>query len=188
MDAQRQALVDTLGGLNRRAADLFRLHPAEALLRKPSPRSWSIAQCVDHMETSLRLYLPGLTAVLSGRGPKGDGPYTYGRVARGWIRLVGPGGPKLPSPRSMRPRGPGDEPEGDSHPDPDTLLADFKRGNDGLAALIHASVGLDLARIRMRSPVIPLLYLPVGAWFETCVGHSLRHMDQAEQVAARLPR
>ena len=191
MDAQRQGLIDALEELNQRADALVRRHTGEELHWKPSPKSWSMAECMEHMSTSLGLYLPSFEAVLRGGAPKGEGPYAYGPFARGWIRLVGPGGPKLPSPGSMRPRaakhptGSGETNAG-SLPDPDTLLAEFKGGNHRLAELIRASEGVDLARTRTRSPVIPVLRFSLGAWFETCVQHSRRHMDQAERISERI--
>jgi hypothetical protein len=193
MDAQRQGLVGALEELNQRADALFRRHTAEELHWKPSPKAWSIAECMDHMSTSLGLYLPSFEAVLRGGARKGEGPFTWGPFARGWIRLVSPGGPKLPTPGSMRPRaaehpkGSGG-PQGDPLPDPHTLLADFKGGNDRLAELIRASEGIDLARTRTRSPVIPVLRFSLGAWFETCVQHSRRHMDQAERISEGLSK
>jgi hypothetical protein len=192
MDAQRQGLIDALEELNQRADALFRRHSSEELHWKPSPKRWSMAECVDHMSTSLGLYLPSFEAVLRGGAPRGDGPFAYGPFARGWIRLVGPGGPKLPSPGSMRPRAA--KPSGSSGgtsqvslPDPDTLLAEFRGGNDRLAELIRASEGVDLARTRTRSPVIPVLRFSLGAWFETCVQHSRRHMEQAERLSEGFP-
>ncbi|TVR50848.1 MAG: DinB family protein [Gemmatimonadales bacterium] len=192
MDAQRQSLLDALGDLNERADALFRRHTGEELHSRPSPQGWSIAECMEHMSTSLGLYLPSFEEILGGEAPRGSGPFAYGPFARGWIRLVGPGGPKLPSPSSMRPgaapgRSASGSPEGSSLHDPDTLLADFKEGNNRLAELVRASEGFDLGRIRMRSPVIPLLRFPIGAWFETCVQHSRRHMQQAERLSERLP-
>lgn len=192
MDAQRQGLIDALEELNQRADALFRRHSSKELQWKPSPRRWSMAECVEHMSTSLRLYLPSFEAVLRGGAPRGEGPFAYGPFARRWIRLVGPGGPKLPTPGSMRPRAA--KPSGGSGgtsqvslPDPDTLLAEFKGGNDRLAELIRASEGVDLARTRTRSPVIPVLRFSLGAWFETCVQHSRRHMEQAERLSEGFP-
>ncbi len=197
MDNQRQALLDSIEELNGRADELFARHSPEELFRKPSRKSWSIAQCVEHMDTSLGLYLPAFEATLASGAPKGSGPFAWGPIARRWIRLVGPGGPKLPSPPSMWPRRAAKVPASGAKgevrpgpdvalPDPDALLADFRAGNDRLAGLIRSSDGLDLARIRMRSPVIPVLRFSVGAWFETCVQHSLRHMAQAERLSTEL--
>jgi len=203
MDKDRERLLAATSDLTRRAEELFQRHTSEELLWKPAPDAWSMCQCLEHLTTSLQLYLAPLSAAVSGGGPSGEGPYRYGPVARLWIRLIKPGGPKLPAPRQMRPRGAGAARPGGAEAarpggadagghgtlppaDPAATLDEFREAHARLAELIRSSQGLDLSRIRMRSPVIALLRLPLGAWFETCVEHGRRHMDQAERVAGRL--
>jgi len=185
-DVDRRDLVEAISELTARAEALVERHTPEQLLWRPAAGAWSIAQCLDHMTVSLRLYLPPFEKALAAKGPRGEGPFTPGFVARLWIQLLRPGGPKLPTPKSMRPRGHGSS-DGERKPlDPERVLEEFREAHDRLAELVHASEGLDLARIRMRSPVIPLLRFHVAAWFLTCVQHDRRHMAQAERVAAQL--
>lgn len=186
MDPHRQHLIEAISSLNQRAEALFDQHTREELLWKPEPKAWSMTQCIEHLTTSLRLYLPPFEVAVSSDGPRGEGPYRYGLIARLWIQLLRPGGPKMPSPKQMRPRRQeykGTEPSG---LDPQRVHQDFTEAHHRLADLVRASEGLDLEAIRMRSPVIPILRFPLGAWFETCVQHGRRHMAQAEGVAARL--
>lgn len=195
MDPQRETLLHDLEALDDRGEALVRRHPHREFHWKPAPKRWSMAECMEHMTVSLRLYLPSFENALARGGPRGEGPYTWGPLARGWIRLVGPGGPRLFTPPSMKPtsiprpaprQAPGHPEEVPTLPPPAEYLADFREGNARLAAMIRASEGLDLARIRTRSPVIPLLRFSLGAWFETCIAHTRRHMDQAEGVGVRL--
>ena len=182
----RKDLLEAISELTGRAEALVEGHTPEQLLWKPTPRAWSIAQCLDHMTVSLRLYLPPFDKALAAGGPRGEGPFRPGVVARLWIRLIQPEGPRLPTPPSMRPRSHGAGSVQPTSLDPERLLAEFREARDRLAELIRSSEGLDLARIRMRSPVIPILRFHVAAWFLTCVQHDRRHMAQAERVAARL--
>jgi len=187
MNQDRERLLAAISDLTGRAEALFRRHTPEELLRKPALDAWSVAQCIEHLTTSLRLYLPAFEATLSAGGPRGNGPYRYGPVARLWIRLIEPGGPKMPAPPKMRPRGVGKDEGGKAAPvDPSVTLQEFNAAHARLVDLIRLSDGLDLARIRMASPVIPILRFPVGAWFETCIAHGRRHMAQAERVSAGL--
>ena len=182
----RMELLEAIAALTGRAEALVQGHTAEQFLWKPTPGAWSIAQCLDHMTVSLRLYLPRFEKALAAGGPRDEGPFRPGVVARLWIRLIQPEGPRLPTPPSMRPRS---HETGSVQPtplDPERLLVEFREARGRLAELIRSSEGLDLARIQMRSPVIPILRFHVAAWFLTCVQHDLRHMAQAERVAARL--
>ncbi len=195
MDPQREALLHAIEALDHRGEALVHRHSRREFHWKPDPRGWSMAACMEHMTVSLRLYLPSFEKALAQGRPRGEGPYAWGPLARGWIRLVGPRGPRLFTPPSMRPTAlPGVPPRTPAGPPAELLdfpppahyLAGLTEGNARFAALVRASEGLDLGRIRTRSPVIPLLRFSIGAWFETCVEHSRRHMDQAERVGARL--
>ncbi len=42
--------------------------------------------------------------------------------------------------------------------------------------------GIDLARVKVRSPVLWLLRLSLGQWFALIAGHQKRHLWQAGQV------
>ena len=48
--------------------------------------------------------------------------------------------------------------------------------------LLNSANGLDLERIRVRSPAVPLIKLSLGAAFEIQAAHERRHLLQAEQL------
>lgn len=184
---EREAVLEEVAKLTVRAEALVEGHTPDQLMWRPAPGAWSIAQCLDHMTVSLRLYLPPFEKALAASGPRGDGPFRTGFFARQWIQLLRPEGPKLWTPFSMRPRS--HERSGAecrSPLDAERVLDEFREVRDRFADLVRSSEGLDLARIRMRSPVLPFLRFHVAAWFATCVQHDRRHMAQAERVAARL--
>ena len=66
------------------------------------------------------------------------------------------------------------------HPDLATALADHAAAADGV----------DLARVRVPSPALALLRLPIGIWFLALPQHALRHLAQGRRVRedARFPR
>ena len=51
-----------------------------------------------------------------------------------------------------------------------------------LRAVIEAADGVDLARVRVPSPALALLRLPVGIWLQALPQHTLRHLAQARRV------
>jgi hypothetical protein len=56
----------------------------------------------------------------------------------------------------------------------------------GLIDRVRRSSGLDLGRIKFRSPLIPLLRLSLGTWFQFLLAHERRHLWQARQVRQEL--
>src|SRR3954453_20530179 len=50
-----------------------------------TPTRWSVAQCIEHLNTTARLYLPHLDEAIANpirRGPYGEGPYSYNIYGR----------------------------------------------------------------------------------------------------------
>ena len=62
--------------------------------------------------------------------------------------------------------------------DPERFLA----AQRAFEAAVEAADGLDLSRVRVSSPAIPLLRLQLGIWFLSTNAHTLRHLGQARRV------
>jgi hypothetical protein len=145
---------------------------------KPSATSWSVAECLVHLNRAHAPYLPAFEGRLERGGPPGFGPFRYGPVARWFIGAIGP-----ESPRKTKTLAAMDPNAGGSQFEPDRVLADFRVLNQQMVAVIERAEGLDVARMRMASPFFRLLRLPVGALWEALAGHAVRHLGQARRVA-----
>src|SRR5882672_8352401 len=59
----------------------------------PSPNGWSIAQCIDHLNVTARLYLPlldeGIASAIR-QGLYGEGPFVYWWLARMFVWILEP--------------------------------------------------------------------------------------------------
>lgn len=152
---------------------------------KPGPVSWSVAECVVHLNVVADAYLPGLEAAVADGARRGEGPFEYGFVARKVRGAVVPGGPALRTGRGLDPSAGGRS----DVSKPEALAAFDARVGRYVAACERAD-GLDLARIRVRYPFMRLLRLPLGAVLEITGLHALRHAGQARRVteAADFPR
>ena len=147
---------------------------------KPSPKAWSVGECIVHLNTIGGAYAPALRAAVE-RAPAGEGPFRYGFVSRRFIEAVRPGSRPLPTAGAMKP------PPADgvrSAIDKASALTSLDRTTDALVAIVDAAAGRDLAAVRVPSPFLNLLRLPVGAFVEALSLHALRHTGQAERVAA----
>ncbi len=147
---------------------------------QPSPEEWSIAQCLEHLNTTARAYLPMLDAGIEEsirKGIYGEGPYRYNLVGRLFVRWMEPPvrrkfkAPKafLPQPRRSK---------------VETIPA-FRAYQTQLVDRLRQANGLDLARARVASPVYAWLRIPLGSAFAMMVAHQRRHLWQARQVQAR---
>jgi hypothetical protein len=143
----------------------------------PAPGVWSIAECLDHLNATARLYLPALDEGIAEairRGVYGDGPFRYSWVGRILVRTFEP-------PARIRVRSPQA-----FHP------ASNRSRHDVMAALrayqvqyidrLRQANGLDLARARVSSPVSKWLRLSLGSGFALMAAHERRHLWQARRI------
>lgn len=146
---------------------------------RPGPTPWSIAQCLAHLNITAGLYADRMeAAICAGRaaGLIGDGPFTYGRLSRWVAWTADPANRKkyntparfaVSSARTYEPR---------------EVLEAFDAAGARWERCLHEASGLDLARVKVRSPAMRLLRLPLGALFGIQVAHERRHLIQAEAV------
>ncbi|MDX1740310.1 MAG: DinB family protein [Rhodothermales bacterium] len=146
---------------------------------KPDPDRWSVGECLYHVNVISEGYLPVLRSALQVAHRETSGPFRYGWLARKFIDAVTPGTKPVSTAGSMKP-----PPAVSSRSDLDRAetLQRFEEDMTAFAVLVRESEGVDLARIKVRSPFLWLLRLPVGAFLEALGLHTLRHLDQASRV------
>lgn len=155
--------------------------PDEAFNQKPVPDAWSVGECVVHLNRTAKGYLPRLEAAAAREQPRAEGPFAYGWMATQFIDALRPGSRAMPSAKAMKPpRAAGDR----STIDRTRAVGRFDADIERFLRVIDQSDGLDLCRIGVRSPFLPILKLPVGACLEALGHHSVRHVLQAERAAA----
>lgn len=146
---------------------------------------WSIAECLDHLCMIGIAILPKIDeGVEKGKrnGIRSEGPYRYGFVGNWLIKNTGDDGGdpkrKFKAPDLYTPV---------SNHTISRLEKAFIDLQDEFVMRVEQANGLDLARIKVPSPALPLLRLSLGQWFALLEGHQRRHMRQARIVKAMLP-
>jgi hypothetical protein len=184
MSAAHLALTPEIESLRaqfeRLAAD------ADALVRpltdtqfrwRPSPESWSISDCIEHLNTVARLYLPSLDEGIADairRGLYAEGPFRYNWMGRLFVRLMEPPPPlRLRTPQAFVPPAPRSRAE---------IMAAFRAYQVQFVDRLRQANGLDLARARATSPASRWIRLPLGTAFALMTAHERRHLWQARRV------
>jgi hypothetical protein len=144
---------------------------------QPQPNAWSVAQCIDHLNTTARMYLPVLDEGIANairQGQYGEGPYAYPWFARMFVRWLEPP-PRFRSraPAGFRP------PPGRTRQE---IMSAFRAYQVQYVDRLRQANGLDLSRARARSPVVSWLVFPLGSAFASMAAHERRHLWQARQV------
>ena len=148
---------------------------------RPSPGAWSVAECLDHLNTTNRMYVAQIQqAIREGRaaGLTGAGPFEMGRLERWFVKsLEPPVSFKVKAPSKFAPQ-----------PDlvPDAVVAEWESSHRQAAQLAQSVDGLHLTKIRVPSPATRWLKMSLLAAFHLIPAHDRRHLWQASRVIEQM--
>lgn len=144
---------------------------------RPRPGSWSVGECVDHLNASERLWLDGIDESLSAAREKqlfAEGPFRYGSIEKWFLGNAEP--PvrfKAKAPKNFQPQ---------ANLSIERTLADFIDLHNRLQQRIWQAQGIDLRRAKVRAPFAKWLKFSLGISFAIVAAHDRRHLWQAQQV------
>lgn len=144
-----------------------------------APGSWSVAQCLDHLAVSNRVYLQameGPVARARAQGRLRHGPAVPGLVGRWFVQqLEPPVKPRrtLRAPRLIVPR---------EEPALQDAFTSFCASQADVRAFLRTVADLDLARIRFPNPFIRGVRFSIATGLHVIAAHERRHLWQAWRV------
>jgi len=140
-------------------------------------RSWSIAQCLDHLTRTGWAYLRPIDTALERaveRGRVRRGPIDPGYFGGLFAKYVEPPPRfRFPAPRKIQPAAAGAR---------DATLGAFLEMQAQARTLLEQAANLDLNRTRFANPFVPGIRFRVGAGFMILAGHNRRHLWQGRRV------
>jgi DinB superfamily len=144
---------------------------------RPAPDVWSIAECLDHLNATARVYLPKLDEGISEairRGGYGSGPFRYSWIGRIFVRTAEPPSRvRMKAPEMFRPI-----PGRPRH----EVMATLREYRVQFIDRLNGANGLDLARARVTSPLSKWLGFSLFAGFALIAAHERRHLWQARKI------
>jgi hypothetical protein len=144
-------------------------------------KSWSILQCLQHVEISHSAYLKAMEpALLAGRaaGYQRKGPLKTTPAGAYFLKqLAPPVAVKIPAPGILLPGVDLSREE---------VLDNLGEAHRRIENIIHDFAELDLNRIRFRNPFLPVMRVRAGTGLKILCAHEQRHLWQAENVRAAL--
>jgi hypothetical protein len=159
------------------AAQLVEVLTDEQFNWRPAPGQWSVSECLTHLNVVDGIDADALTrAVIDARanGWTGNGPFRYGAVSAWFIRKLEPPvtmktkAPKVYQPPPGLPR--------------HTVIAEFERIHQRLIDILSMADGLDLARIKVPTPISKWIKFSFTPRVRLLAAHDRRHLWQAWQV------
>jgi len=174
-----------VGQVKQQALGLVEGLSDQAFQWRPGPRRWSIAECFEHLNLTVELYLPGMERAIEtaqARGWRSNDAVRLGWLGRWMIDTIEPPAKRrFKAPGAFRPQRilPLSE-----------AMPRFMKLRDELEERLRKAEGLDLQRAKIRSPAMPLVRFSLGETFAIVTTHDRRHLWQAGQVkqSADFPR
>jgi DinB superfamily len=141
--------------------------------------SWSVAECLDHLATTNRVYLhamkePAIRA--RERGRERRGPAKPGFVGRWFARTMEPPVKmrfRMKAPRLIKPR---------TAPALADAFAGFRTSQDEVRAFLLEYADLDLAGVRFPNPFVRGIRFSLATGLHVITAHQRRHLWQAWRV------
>ena len=152
---------------------------------RTDPRSWSVAECLDHLATGNRVYLaamrePGGRARGSARHR--TRPAKPGLVGRLFVAMLEPPPKwwsKLRAPRKILPR---------ASPPLSDSFGSFVASQAEVRAFLLAHADLDLSGVRFPNPFVRGIWFSLATGLHVIAAHERRHLLQAWRVRRALER
>ena len=171
------ALVQALDAADTELRDLIAGVDDDLGAWRAAEGSWSIAECIDHLATSNRVYLAAMRPVAERartRGRKRRGPARPGIIGGWFVRTMEPPvKTRYPTPKKIQPR----------HAPPLSSAVDaFRRTQDDVRAFLREFADIDLARVYFGNPFIPGVRFSLATGLHVIPAHERRHLWQARRV------
>lgn len=170
-------LSDQLEAIRRDAQALVEGLRSDQLAWRPAPGRWSIAECLEHLNRTAETMMPGIDAAIAearAHGLTRRAPYRPGIIERFVLKGTEP--PPKAKMKAVKTLAPATD------FDPMAAVARFFDFQDELGRRIAACNDVDLARVKVPSPVASWLRYRLGFAFHFFLAHERRHLWQARQV------
>ena len=176
------SLAEPIELLIPKARELCAGLSSEAFVWRPAPGAWSVAECLDHLNTANELYVRQIAVAIDvarREGVTGAGPFRMGWLERLFVASLEP-------PVKLRVKAPAKfKPVPRSKPD--EVVVQWERTHERAAELARAAEGLHLTKIRIASPAAAFLKFSLLAVFHIIPAHDRRHLWQASRVIEQIP-
>lgn len=176
-----QQLRKNIVAIQYKAENHFGGQSDTALQHAPGPGNWSAIQCIEHLNTYGRVYLPALDVAIAKATQAHSKPATEFRSS--WLgawftRLMQPASDgqlrsKMKSPKAHLPA---------IQPDVDSVLQEFIQQQEQMESLLLRAEKVNIGTIKIPTSLSRFIRLSAGDTFRFLTAHINRHILQAERA------
>ena len=174
LDILIQQAKDIAGQINSFSSLSF-----EQLNWKPSPKAWSIGQCIDHLITFNNQYLGRFEKAIDKAKSEeiyGNGYFHFGWMGPLFVNRIGPYS------LSRVKTAPVFEPASSNVEK--SVFEEFQNNQLKYLTILDRARGVDLTKPKIFSPVSGIVYFRLGNALHIITSHEARHLNQVRRVMA----
>ena len=154
---------------------IFQNLPEDQLLNPAEKGGWSIAECLEHLNTYAEFYLPRIKKALDKTTPiNGSTAFRHGFLGNYFIHTMDPSKTqkKYYAMKRHRPK---------MISDPYTVVARFIQYMEELVKMIQQAGNKNLMKTRVATSISPLVKITAGDALQFVLTHNRRHLEQARR-------
>jgi hypothetical protein len=166
--------------LLKTAKEQFVTAPKEVLLRQPAPDKWSVAQCLDHLNSYSRFYVPAMEKAiqskLAGSLPQAPAAtFKSGFLGNYFTKIMEPKtdgklAMRMQAPKAYRPL---------ADLDAGKVVSEFIEWQQKTKALLDQAKFVNIQKVKVPTTLGNWLKFSLGDTFRFVIAHERRHMAQA---------
>ena len=175
---QSQQLLQSLRTQTRellqRAQQLHKLNP-EVLRFRPAEKSWSVLECIEHLNRYGNYYLPEIRIALRQAKHPPETKFKTGLLGNYFAESMLPK-EKRNAMKTFSSKNPLHAPLDES------AIAIFLEQQTELLNLLEQATQVSLNRTKIKTSISPLLRLNLGDTFRFYINHMIRHFAQIDRI------
>lgn len=159
----------------KQEVEAFRLLPEALLNQKQQAESWSVLECIEHLNRYGNFYIPELTLRINHTKFKSPTPFKPGLLGNYFAESMLPKETikKMKTFPSMNP----------NHSKLTTAVLDvFIQQQNTLLTLLEQARTVDLNKTKTSISITKWIKLKLGDTFRVVIYHNLRHIEQAKNT------
>ena len=159
------------------AISQWQMIPHTQFAKRPSPGSWSANECLQHLNSYGRFYIPAIEKAIKEQKQGYNPKFTTGFWGHQFTKMMEPKEngkmKKMKSPKDHRPAVilPSHE-----------VIAEFISQQERLLQLLRDAATTDLGKIKVPISISKFIRLKLGDTFHFLITHEYRHYLQAERA------
>lgn len=157
-------------------AEDFKRLSVEQLNAKPSPTSWSVLECLEHLNLYGDFYLPEIEdCIISAKKIKDDPEFKSGWFGEKTVQDMLPKNGKVNKMNTFKNKNP-------LNSDLSIATIDrFIKQQEGLLRLLDLAASVHLEKVKTKI-TLPLIKFKLGTTFRFVIYHNQRHIWQARNI------